>query len=120
MQAEEDEKIKFEEKQEINKKKSHRGDYDSDDDERKEDKAPKEEEFVDKTATDHDAIFIFCILWSIGAFAEGDDRRKLEIYMHKHTKLKMPRLPDGDSIFNYNVNVHNGKWFHWNTLIEVT
>ena len=118
MQAEEDEKIKFEEKQEINKKKSHRGDYDSDDDERKEDKAPKEEEFVDKTATDHDAIFIFCILWSIGAFAEGDDRRKLEIYMHKHTKLKMPRLPDGDSIFNYNVNVHNGKWFHWNTLIE--
>ena len=49
---------------------------------------------------------------------ENDERKKLEIYMKKHTKLKMPRLPDGDTIFNYNVNVHNGKWFHWNTLID--
>ena len=92
---------KFEEKQELNKKK-HQRDDDSDDDEAKE-KEEKVEEYVDKTVTDYESIFIFCILWSIGAFVEGDDRRKLEIYMHKHTKLKMPRLPDGDSIFNYNV-----------------
>ena len=49
---------------------------------------------------------------------ENDERKKLEIYMKKHTKLKMPRLPDGDTIFNYNVNVHNGKWWHWNNLIS--
>ena len=47
---------------------------------------------------------------SFGAFMEDHDRLRLENYMHKQTKLKMPELPDGDSIFNYNVNVHTGKW----------
>lgn len=58
------------------------------------------------------------MMWSMGAFLENPDRRKLEIYMNKNTKLKMPKLPDGDSIFNYNVNVHTGKWFHWNSLVN--
>ena len=73
---------------------------------------------MDPNATDHEQIYIFCIMWSLGAFLENDERKKLEIYMKKHTKLKMPRLPDGDTIFNYNVNVHNGKWWHWNNLIS--
>lgn len=73
---------------------------------------------VDKEATSHDQIFVFCLMWSLGAFLENEDRRKLEVYMGKHTKLKMPRLPDGDTAFNYNVNVHTGRWFHWNTLIS--
>ncbi len=47
------------------------------------------------------------------------DRKKLEVYLCKNTKLRMPKLPDGDSIFNYNVNVHNGKWFHWNSLVTI-
>jgi hypothetical protein len=64
-------------------------------------------------------IFIFCMMWSLGAFLENPDRKKLEVYLSKNTKLKMPKLPDGDSIFNYNVNVHNGKWFHWNSLVRL-
>ena len=51
----------------------------------------------------------------MGAFLENEDRLKLEIYLKKHTKLKMPSLPEGDSIFNYNVDVNTGKWIHWNT-----
>jgi hypothetical protein len=59
------------------------------------------------------------MMWSLGAFLENPDRKKLEVYLSKNTKLKMPKLPDGDSIFNYNVNVHNGKWFHWNSLVRL-
>ena len=59
------------------------------------------------------------MMWSMGAFLENPDRKKLEVYLIKNTKLKMPKLPDGDSIFNYNVNVHSGKWFHWNSLVSL-
>ena len=52
------------------------------------------------------------------AFLENNDRAKFEAYLNKHTKLKMPKIPDGDSIFNYNVNVHTGEWSHWNNLIS--
>ena len=79
-----------------------------------------EEVVTDKLQTNHEQIYIFCLLWSMGAFLESNDRTKFESYLNKHTKLKMPKIPDGDSIFNYNVDVHNGEWSHWNNLIQVS
>ncbi len=33
----------------------------------------------------------------------------------------MPKLPEeAPSIFDYNVNPHTGKWFHWDTMIKVS
>ena len=104
-------------REKIREKSEKKFEDDSDDEDKKE-KEKVVEEVVDPNATDHEQIYIFCIMWSLGAFLENDERKKLEIYMRKHTKLKMPRLPDGDTIFNYNVNVHNGKWWHWNNLIS--
>ena len=78
------------------------------------------EDVKDKLQTNHEQIYIFCLLWSMGAFLENNDRMKFESYLNKHTKLKMPKIPDGDSIFNYNVDVHTGEWSHWNNLIQVS
>ncbi len=45
---------------------------------------------------------------------------RLQTYMSKQTKLKMPKLnEEAPSIFDYNVNPHSGKWFHWDTMIKV-
>jgi hypothetical protein len=33
-------------------------------------------------------------------------------------QLDMPSLPSGDTIFNYNVCIHTGKWTHWDTMIK--
>ncbi len=30
----------------------------------------------------------------------------------------MPSLPNNDSIFNYNVCVHTGRWTHWDSMIK--
>ena len=78
------------------------------------------EDVKDKLQTNHEQIYIFCLLWSMGAFLENNDRMKFESYLNKHTKLKMPKIPDGDSVFNYNVDVHTGEWSHWNNLIQVS
>jgi dynein heavy chain len=95
---------------------------DSDDDEENDKPAKKEDlkavEVEDTDCTNHEQIFIFCLLWSFGAFLENVDRSKFESYLVKHTKLAVPKFGDGDSIFNYNVNVHTGKWSHWNNLIQ--
>ena len=76
-------------------------------------------EYIDPNKTAHEQIFIFCVIWSFGAFLETHDRSRLESYLDKHTKLKMPKLAvDGDTIFNYNVNVHNGHWTHWDSTVK--
>lgn len=73
---------------------------------------------IDTNKTAYEQIYIFCLMWSFGAFLETHDRNRFEVYLQKHTKLKMPSLPEGESIFNYNVNVHTGQWSHWNELIK--
>ena len=122
MQLSDDEKAPVIEKKEVRRivKEEDSDDEDMDPEKiaLKEKKKKEEEEKMDKLQTNHEQIYIFCLLWSMGAFLESGDRTKFETYLTKHTKLKMPRIPDGDSIFNYNVNVHTGEWSHWNDLIS--
>ena len=66
------------------------------------------EPVIDTNKTAYEQIYIFCLMWSFGAFLETHDRNRFEVYLQKHTKLKMPTVPEGESIFNYNVNVHTG------------
>ncbi|VDQ09717.1 unnamed protein product [Trichobilharzia regenti] len=67
-------------------------------------------------------IYIFALLWSIGAFLEGVDRAKLESFLRKHETVKFD-LPEylsdsnNDTIFDYVVS-DSGEWIHWNTKVE--
>ena len=49
---------------------------------------------------------------------ETAERLRLESHMRERSPLKLPAMPKGDSIFNYNVNPHTGKWSHWNDSLR--
>ncbi len=60
----------------------------------------------------YERLYVFTLMWSIGAFLELDDRTKMEEFLRRHDKIKLdlPDIPhDSDaSIFDYLVD-SNGK-----------
>lgn len=61
-------------------------------------------------------------MWSIGAFLELDDRKKLQDMLISSTEFKLD-LPDieihnEETIFDYYVNNQTGEWKHWNSKLE--
>ncbi|XP_054841808.1 dynein axonemal heavy chain 5 [Eublepharis macularius] len=66
-------------------------------------------------------LYVFSLMWSIGALLELEDRRKMEHWLrgHETIKLDLPNIPEGseDTMFDYYVT-SDGKWMHWNTCIE--
>ncbi|XP_019756852.1 dynein axonemal heavy chain 8 [Dendroctonus ponderosae] len=64
-------------------------------------------------------LFIFAVMWSLGALLELDDRVKLEEYALSHpSKLDWPKCKENETIFEYVVNADTGKWEHWNERVE--
>ncbi|KAJ3396765.1 Dynein heavy chain 5, axonemal [Lobulomyces angularis] len=60
-------------------------------------------------------LFIFSVIWSIGALLELDERKKLQVFMlEKCSGLKFPQLDPNslDTLYEYFVN-ENGQWSHW-------
>ena len=70
-----------------------------------------------------DALYSYCIMWSIGAFLEWDDRRKLEEFMRTSkdipTAMNMPVVENApsDTMYDYYVTVE-GEWKHWRIQVE--
>ncbi|XP_048577391.1 dynein axonemal heavy chain 5 isoform X1 [Nematostella vectensis] len=63
-------------------------------------------------------LFIFSIMWSIGALLELSDRKKLEEFMMEtFPDLKWPPVSGQDTIFEYVVN-DQGDWQHWSERVE--
>lgn len=63
-------------------------------------------------------IFLFSLMWSLGAALELEDRDKMEEFVLKHpSKMKWPKSETNDSIFEFLVS-SSGNWEHWNTQIE--
>lgn len=63
-------------------------------------------------------LFLFSVMWSLGAVLELDDRAKLEEIALKHpSKLKWPPIKPGETIFEYVVS-EQGKWQHWSERVE--
>ena len=64
-------------------------------------------------------IYIFTVMWSVGAILELDDRAKLQEFITKNTQLELPKLdPDtGDTIYEYFVDA-KGEWVHWKTKVS--
>ena len=51
-------------------------------------------------------LYVFSIMWSIGAILELDDRLKMEIFMREDVDLDLPVIPEdsGHTIFEYFVS----------------
>ena len=64
-------------------------------------------------------LYIFALMWSIGALLELEDRAKLEAWLRQNKKLDFPicNADSGDTMFEFKVD-DKGDWIHWNTLVE--
>ncbi|XP_055862272.1 dynein axonemal heavy chain 8-like isoform X3 [Biomphalaria glabrata] len=65
-----------------------------------------------------DHLFIFCLMWSLGALLELDDRVKMQEFLLRHkSKLNYPKICGEETIFEYMVGPE-GQWLHWRTKVE--
>uniref|UniRef100_A0A8C1PA60 Dynein, axonemal, heavy chain 5 n=1 Tax=Cyprinus carpio TaxID=7962 RepID=A0A8C1PA60_CYPCA len=66
-------------------------------------------------------LYVFALMWSVGALLELDDRMKLERWLRHHDsiRLDLPNiLPHSeDTMFDFYVT-NDGHWVHWNTRVE--
>ncbi|MBN3299949.1 DYH5 protein, partial [Amia calva] len=66
-------------------------------------------------------LYVFSLMWSIGAMLELEDRRKLENWLRAQESicLDLPDIPAGseDTMFDFHVT-SDGQWVHWNTRVE--
>uniref|UniRef100_A0A4W3JT40 Dynein heavy chain 5, axonemal-like n=1 Tax=Callorhinchus milii TaxID=7868 RepID=A0A4W3JT40_CALMI len=70
-----------------------------------EDKQPSREHIA--------GLFIFAIMWSIGALLELDGRAKLESFLRNHcVPLELPVTEGEETIFEFVVSA-DGHWEHW-------
>ncbi|XP_065102327.2 dynein axonemal heavy chain 5 [Paramisgurnus dabryanus] len=66
-------------------------------------------------------LYVFALMWSVGALLELDDRMKLENWLRRHDniRLDLPVIPPNseDTMFDYYVT-NDGQWVHWNSRVE--
>ncbi|XP_071824188.1 dynein axonemal heavy chain 5-like [Apostichopus japonicus] len=66
-------------------------------------------------------LYVFAVMWSVGALLELEDRSKLEEFMRTSDEVdvKLPEIPGDseDTMFDYFVD-SDGTWKHWNTQVE--
>ncbi|CAK8682402.1 unnamed protein product [Clavelina lepadiformis] len=64
-------------------------------------------------------LFIFSLMWSIGATLELEDRDRMELFLREHeSKLDLPDIEDGSghTMFEF-VPDANGQWEHWSRRV---
>jgi len=63
-------------------------------------------------------MYVFAVMWSLGALLELEDRARMQEKMQTLAQpLDLPALEAGESIFNYLVN-DDGTWLHWSKKVE--
>uniref|UniRef100_A0A4W6ENQ8 Dynein axonemal heavy chain 5 n=1 Tax=Lates calcarifer TaxID=8187 RepID=A0A4W6ENQ8_LATCA len=82
---------------------------------------PPKEQFGDLSREHLERLYVFALMWSIGALLELDDRRKMEIWLRGNDSiyLNLPDIPldSEDTMFDYHVTA-DGQWIHWSTRVE--
>ncbi|RMC15911.1 hypothetical protein DUI87_08116 [Hirundo rustica rustica] len=82
---------------------------------------PPKEQGGELTPKYLERLYIFSLMWSVGALLELEDRCKMEHWLRNHAtvKLDLPCIPEGseDTMFDYYV-ASDGTWMHWNTHVE--
>ncbi|XP_070312609.1 dynein axonemal heavy chain 8 [Odocoileus virginianus] len=65
-------------------------------------------------------LFVFALMWSLGALLELESRDKLEAFIRSHeSKLDLPEIPKGLTQTMYEFYVTDyGDWDHWNKKLQ--
>ena len=61
-------------------------------------------------------LYVFALLWSLGALLELYDRKKLEEFLIEKKVLDLPKIKGEETIFEYAVS-EDGEWEHWNNRV---
>ncbi|KAM8731517.1 dynein axonemal heavy chain 5 [Acanthopagrus schlegelii] len=62
-------------------------------------------------------LFVFAVMWSLGAVLELEDRAKMEAFIKRHSSsLDLPHTHDEQTIFEFTVN-EQGQWEHWSNKV---
>ncbi|XP_018374249.1 PREDICTED: dynein heavy chain 8, axonemal [Trachymyrmex cornetzi] len=62
-------------------------------------------------------LFLFSLMWSLGAMLELDGRFALQEYLVNHeSNCNWPKYTEDETIFEYLVS-DDGKWIHWNKRV---
>ena len=62
-------------------------------------------------------LYVFALMWSLGALLELHDRKRLEEYLIQNNRgLDLPRIKGDETIFEYVVS-DAGEWEHWNNRV---
>ncbi|KAM6900105.1 dynein axonemal heavy chain 5 [Xenentodon cancila] len=62
-------------------------------------------------------LFVFAVMWSLGALLELDDKAKMEAFLKGHSSsLDLPQTQDKQTIFEFTVN-NQGQWEHWSNKV---
>ncbi|KAM9337116.1 dynein axonemal heavy chain 5 [Symphorus nematophorus] len=62
-------------------------------------------------------LFVFAVMWSLGALLELDDRAKMEAFIKVYfSSLDLPHTQDDQTIFEFTVN-EQGQWEHWSNKV---
>ncbi|XP_077876201.1 dynein axonemal heavy chain 8 isoform X2 [Ictidomys tridecemlineatus] len=64
-------------------------------------------------------LFVFGLMWSLGALLELESREKLEVFLRHHeSKLNLPEIPKDTNQTMYEFYVTDyGDWEHWNKKV---
>ena len=71
---------------------------------------PRKEEGVNVSAAHLERLYVFCLMWSLGALLELDDRAKMEQFVRENFDLDLPVVNEqsNETMFEFLVN-DNGK-----------
>ncbi|EMP33916.1 Dynein heavy chain 8, axonemal [Chelonia mydas] len=62
-------------------------------------------------------LFVFAIMWSVGALLELDDRVKMELFLQNHsTTLELPAVNGEETVFEFGIS-DCGQWEHWSKRV---
>ncbi|XP_070784429.1 dynein axonemal heavy chain 5 [Enoplosus armatus] len=62
-------------------------------------------------------LFVFAVMWSLGAVLELDDRAKMEAFVKRiSSSLDLPHTQNDQTIFEFTVN-EQGQWEHWSNKV---
>uniref|UniRef100_A0A3B4UMV2 Dynein axonemal heavy chain 5 n=1 Tax=Seriola dumerili TaxID=41447 RepID=A0A3B4UMV2_SERDU len=81
---------------------------------------PPKEQCGDLSREHLERLYVFALMWSIGALLELADRRRMDIWLRANDSIHL-NLPEiscdsEDTMFDYHVTAD--QWIHWSTRVE--